>query len=814
MVRRRIAVDVALAALLFVFGVSVGSFASRHFAGQPRFYQDEFGPAVMVAAGRGFVNPAIAARSPLADFLATRRPALNIADVPNGAGAPLDQFQQATRYLMLALGYTWRVVGISWAAVSHVSAALCGLTVLACYFICRLWVSRGLATFGALFFAFSPLHLAQIPHVRDYSKAPFILLAIALVAVVSLRPLTRRMLVALSAACGVVVGVGLGFKMDVVIMAPIFLASVVMFRGPRPWCMLGDKGLAAVAFMLALMLAAAPVLLRLSSGGSNGYHAILLGYADQFDDSLGVARPAYSVLPFYDDGYVAAVVRDYGLRTTGEAPAVPSPAYDTAGRAYWLAIVRHFPADIFARALGSANVILNLPFDSPALNFMRPSVAGGNAFSNFVTNQPPHRARLGAIFERITWLNGTGIAFGVLMIGAASVSSARTGMFVAWMLLALTGYASLQFADRHFFHLEVIPILGVLVAADVALRRRWLFAAAGRRFAIAVAVLLVVLVSSLAMLRTYQSSHLARMFQGYVDSSRDAVSAAFVDTGNGTWRATWHDASQAPYYSLEFEGAPGHELAPVEIHYKASPASADYSRVVSMSETAGVNRVFVPAYADIAGAAFDGVEMPTRMKNALRGIYRTTLPEPHTLLLDLRLTGHWRDDPLYQSLRVERSRGVGGVRWFGSAAGTPLSRIAWMEHLAVPATMPNPGSVAVTYTTAARVTAAGVQVDGAAETQSSYLLEFKPVVVTTTAALLVRGRIESGGVSLGVLESGRWHRQVTISEPGDFVAVVGIETPGTFVPIVTNATRRDHDRNTFTLSRFGVVTLETTGPAR
>ncbi len=594
-------------------------------------------------------------------------------------------------------------------------------------------------------------------------------------------------------------------------MAPVFLASLVAFRGQRPWRDVGDKSLAGVAFVLALMIAAAPVLLHLSTGGSNGYHAILLGDADPFDASLGVTRPLYSVFPVYDDVYVAAAVKDYGWRRTGEMPGEPSTAYDAAGRAYWLSVIRHFPADTLIRALGSTNAILNLPFDNPALNFLTPPASRANPVWNVLTNQPPHRLRLGAMFERLSIVNGGGVLLGVLLIAAAAAQTTRLGLFAAAMTLGLPGYASLQFADRHFFHLELIPVIGLLVAIDIVIHRRWSGARVVRRFAVAAGTLAVVLTASVVSLRAYQADHLKGVFQRYVDARRESVPAVLTESLSGTWRATWSAAGNpAPYYLVEFDGAPGRELEPVEIRYKSTPAVANYSRVVFMPQTAGVNRVFVPGYAGEPQWAFEGIEMPARVKARLRGIYRIELPDPQAPLFELHLAGDWRDRRLYQSLRVERPYEPDALRWYGGVSDKGLSRIAWSDQFGAPDATPDANAVATAYTPASRITGAGIEMDGRADTQSSYLLEFKPVKVTTTGALLVKGHLETGGVSIGVLENGQWHGQVTINEPGDFVAVVEIERAGSFVPIVTNATRRDHDRNIFTLTRFGVVTLERT----
>ena len=815
MVRRRIAVEVALVALLFVFGVSVGSFASRQFIGQPVFYQGEFGPAVMVALGRGFVNPKAAPGSPLAQFLNLQRPAIAASDVGDLAAGPLDQFQEATRYLMLAVGYGWRLSGISWAAVSSVSGVLFGLTLLACYAIIRTWLSPVFALAGSVLMGLSPLHLAQVPHLRDYSKAPFILFAMALTIAVASRPLSRRALVLLSAACGAVIGIGLGFKMDVFAMTPIFLASLALFRGRRPWTELVDKGVAAGAFLVALVVSAAPVLFHLSQG-SNGYHVIVLGYADLFGDDLGLGRQAYTWLPFYEDGYLTSVLSEFGRRTTGVSPGFPSTAYDVAGRAYWFEIIRHFPADILTRALAAANGVLNLLSNTPALNFLVPPVNPGR-LTALLTNQPPHRMRAAVLFDWLSIVRGWGAAFGIVLIGAASVRSARLGAFAAWLILVTAGYSSLQFADRHVFHLQIVPIFGLLVTASVAMHWAWFDRRAVQRFAVALAVLALAVVVPVVLLRVYQAAHLARLFRGYIDAPKAAVSSTLEDTGHGTWRVHLSLAppriggyQPAEYYVVEFDSVAPRPMTPVEVHYTAMPGAVDYSRMVSMSETAGVGRLFIPAYGRFPTWTFDGLELPADLKARLRGIYRVDPAARPALLLDLRLRGGWEHDRLYQAFRGEPGTANDDVQIFNQYDGA-VSNVAWIGRLDSPETTPRADAVFQSFSKAASVTAAGVEMDGPAESQSSYLIDFKPVDVTGPAALVVRGHLYSGGLSVGLLRNKRWSGQVVIQEPGDFVAVIDIPEQGMLEPIVTNATRRDGDRNHFVLSRFGVVTAESVG---
>jgi len=814
--RHAAAAEALIVTGLLVFGVSVGSFASRQYMEEPRFYQNEFGPAVMVAVGRGFVNPVVAPGSPLAEFLTLKRPALSVSDLAGVDVGPLDQFQYGTRYLITALGYAWRMSGISWAAVSVLAAALCALGLVACYVFCRFWLPRSLAVFGALFTLLSPLHLEQVPHLRDYSKAPFVLWAMVLTTWVVVRPLSRRRLVLLSAACGAVVGVGLGFKMDVVIMAPVFLASLLLFHDTRPWTRLGDKSLAAGAFVLALTLGAAPVLSRLSTGGTNGFHVILLGYSDEFDDALGMNRTAYSLLPFYNDGYLNAVIQNDNARTSGQSLSIPSPAYDAAGRAYWLTIVRHFPADVLTRALAATKGILNMPVSQPPLNFL--TVPPGNVLWSVLAGQRPRLVRIGVLYEWLVALNGWGVVFGVVLVAAASVHSRRFGLFAASMLLVLSGYLSLQFARRHYFQLEIVPVLGLLVTIRLIVGvvvdpPEWRVV---RRFAASAGVLVLAIGTSVVVVRAYQRLHLRRVFQQYVDSPKESVRPALVDAGGGVWRASWNatpahpllqESLRADYYVVEFDGAPSLEMSVFGVRYKASSPDNHFGRVVAMSGSPGLNRAFVPAYGGFPLWEVDSFEFPVGIRNRLRGIYRVSHPERLPLLLDLRLSGDWRRGSLGQTLRLEGEGSSDGIQVLGDSVAK-VSPIAVIGRIESSGARPNPADVRQFHKNVLRVTRDGIEVDGPAESQSSYLLSLKPVHVEAPAALLVAGRLETGGLVVGLLEDDHWYRQQFTGLPGDFVAVIDITKSGTYTPIVTNATARDRDRNRFVLSRFGIVSAD------
>ena len=92
-------------------------------AGQPFYYQNYFEPAVMIGCGKGFVvaRPQVPAMVPFLWRQVDRFSCDAIAaDAPLGTE---DMFQQGSwRYLMLAVGYTWRLFGVSWSALAPLFA--------------------------------------------------------------------------------------------------------------------------------------------------------------------------------------------------------------------------------------------------------------------------------------------------------------------------------------------------------------------------------------------------------------------------------------------------------------------------------------------------------------------------------------------------------------------------------------------------------------------------------------------------------------------------------------------------------------------
>ncbi|HKF67186.1 MAG TPA: hypothetical protein VKB36_11665, partial [Vicinamibacterales bacterium] len=111
----------------------------------PGFYQLYFEPGVMIACGKGFVvsDPQVPA---IGRFLREQTTTFNCNDIPPEAILMrAGGFPATARYLMTAVGWAWRMAGVSWRKLGPLVGLLFGVTVAAAYGIFRLGMGRVLA---------------------------------------------------------------------------------------------------------------------------------------------------------------------------------------------------------------------------------------------------------------------------------------------------------------------------------------------------------------------------------------------------------------------------------------------------------------------------------------------------------------------------------------------------------------------------------------------------------------------------------------------------------------------------------------------
>jgi len=849
--------DVGIALSLFLTGTVTGLLYCLFYAGAPAYYQRWFGPAVMLASGHGFANPDTTRAPNIRQFLSLQRDHLSRDDIPaDTPTVPLTVEQGGHPYLLLSVGWWWRLAGISWRQVAVVNAVLYGLATVSVYAIFRLAVRRTFAVLGALLLCFSATQLENLVHLRDYAKAPFILASIAIIGALALWSMPRRRLLWLSALCGTILGIGTGFRMDVAALVPTFVLVLLLFYGDRPWHLPSDKLIALAVFALSFAGFASPVLVTASSKGSNVSHVILMGLVDAFNASLGVRESIYSFGQDYSDPYVASVVGGYAERLHDVrvpiAPFPPSTTYERMGSKYLLTLAREFPADILTRFFGSVLTILELPFAMPSTYNLSVRIA---------LQEPVDRG-----YALLSLLKGLGGPLALLVLLGAAFTRLKYGIFAACALLALGGVPFLQFHLRHYFYLEFVSLVSVLLLVDSLLLGSgrllregrslrgsvpWIghiparllgvwptswaqvatvfraappaVRAAGRASLMG---LLIVSISILPLwgLRRYQEHRLTQLFRTYLSAEKQAIDPRFETETPGRILMTWDGAQGrafgaghylTDYYMAEVVSDKELAIGAIGLRYRAGPWN-DFSRTIVLTFRQGTNRIFFPVYSGtylpgvlspgIGLRRFIGLEVSENLRGRLRGVYRVTELRDKPLLLDVYLAADWEHARLFQTLRRWETPASSGPTVYAAFQPGSVAAHGWIDLRQSTALLAD--GLDVEWSDATMVKAEGrhILVNGEAKGKFHYLVQFKKAGIRAGAFLIARGRLERGGLAVGLLKDDQWYSQVVIDQPGEFIAVVEVAQDGMFAPLITNATDGGRDRsNRFLISDVGIL---------
>jgi hypothetical protein len=630
--------DGAIALLLFAGAATGGlSYWKRIVAaGQPFYYQNYFEPAVMIGCGKGFVvaRPQVPAMVPFLWRQVDRFSCDAIApDAPLGTD---DMFQQGSwRYLMLAVGFTWRLFGVSWSALGPLFAVLFGATIASAYAIFRLGMSPLLAVAGALLLRFSDLHLKYFPVLRDYTKAPFTLVLIFLLGLLVKNRATWKTALSIAAAYGAVVGIGYGFRTDFVSDIPPFFVTLFAFLEGGVSRNIRLKLAAAALCIAAFMVTAWPVVSSLDrSRPGCQWHVVLLGFARQFAAPLGVDPGPYDVSREYLDEFAYTTVTSYAARVHPGIGHIDycEAGYGAATRAYLMEAVERFPADVIVRACASALRIVELPFAE------RPDDDEAGA-----AERDPR--------------SGSGLALVTVAIVLAMAGNTRIGLFLLFFVLYFGGLPALQFDARHFFHLEIVTWWAAGFVVQTALRegprmigqgRRRAAAASAGRASVLLAGCLAALVALLWAARTYQQVAARSLLGSYLAAPRIEIplASASAESPPPIRVAPHTDPETADFIVVDIDGSRCGAHSTVAFRYDDANRRA-YSRVfqVGRVDDPGLTHVFMPIY-----DGFGRLEFGDSPPGCVQGAFRIRDPSRFTMLLEAVLRPGWRRAPLYQRL--------------------------------------------------------------------------------------------------------------------------------------------------------------------
>lgn len=662
---RSVRFDAIVCAVLFIVSTGVSQLAMRSMrsaGAEPFFYQSSFEAAVMMACGRGLVTSRTQPPA-LAEFLAVNRDDFDCSSLPTDAAElPLTTPANANWYYLYGTAAAvWRITGVSWTALDLVGSLMSAAGTVFLYGLFRLVTGAGLAAAMAMVLTISPANLTHLLSLRDYSKAPFVLGAVFILGVLVMRPMRRTATIAMAAAYGVCVGIGYGFRGDLIVMVP-FGAAVALLLLPGPYRRHAFRNLLAAVVLLGTFLVTAwPVISGLKLGGCQ-YHFSMLGLTDPLTTELRLENPVYRFSEHMTDTFADLKTGDYAARVLGmPAPLLCTPAYDTASRPLYFDLLRMFPADVVVRAYASVLMILRVGLTLPAM--MLPMAPF------------PDSGVMTAVYRLLNVVSSPISALGVFAtaaaIAAAFAASVRLGLALTVFVLFLAGYPSIRFDERHWFHLRFIPWWAVaLVATRLWQWRAQPFERAHLwRGAAALAVLVVAMAAALGLIRTVQSGRVEGLLQSYLDAPAEPL--ATTVTGPATVQVAWQPREDAapPFHrgsdmiavTLDASACAGAADLAIAAVYDAHVPSHDLTTTLTVPRPAvgaEPTRVFIPVFLqgleDRTELRFTGLRIAGAPAACIGRVARLARDPKIPVWVDAQLAADWRDRPLYQSMRLPR----------------------------------------------------------------------------------------------------------------------------------------------------------------
>jgi hypothetical protein len=625
--------DFAVGALLFTAAAAGGSATYTRLVKsghRPFFYQAYFEPAVMVACGKGFLvaQPEVPA---VRTFLQQQTDTFSCDQLPPDVHVGTEGLYQGPwRYLLTTVGLAWKLLGISWSGLGPLLGVYYAATTVLVYAMSRLLARPLASAAAAVAFMVSPLQLANLPQLRDYMKAPFsVALVLVLVALV-IKERRDRAVLLYALAFGVTLGIGYGFRGDLLIDFPPFIATILLFLPGRLGSRIAVKAGAIVLAFAGFLMAAWPIVTTVAAKGACQSHIFLLGLTTPFNESLRVTGGDYSWGHLYNDEYLWAKVADHAQRTRPDLGYLEycAPPYDVAGVDLARRIVTTFPADMVTRTYASALQVLDTPFlRVPAARYL-------------------------------------GIVIAATFALAVSLTSIRLALFAAFVMLFWGGHPAIQFLPRHYFPFEFMTWVALAFLADrtfdvMQSPARWSPSpTAWRRSASFAVVMIVVLTVPLLALRAYQNRSVHKLLRAYSDAEISPTLAPSgpgsfgVERANATASLSAADALasigrvRASLIEVVVNTSACRPGTTVAFRYDATHKPLDYSRTIALPNRAsGPTRLFEPVY-----DAFSGVEVSDPSPACVERIGVVANAARFPMLISAVLPPDWESQPQYQHI--------------------------------------------------------------------------------------------------------------------------------------------------------------------
>lgn len=387
---------------------------------------DLYIPSIMFACGKGFTNVNPSEVPHLRAFLDFNEQSFSADYIPeNIQRLELDIYQQYHRYLIYTLGIVWRLFGVSWEVVRWFLVILYTITIVIVYGIARVFIPFYLSIFIGYYFIKSEVTMVILQILRDFARAPFILLVLLILFHLIRGKKTNWQFVLLSVLLGLTCGIGMGFRRDLLLyfVLSLFILCIVPRKNDVPKFLV--RIICIVVTIIVFLISSYPILQAFHQFGTLGWHDTLMGFGIDHDDFAGLQRTNYERIPRYDDLLVSACadVHSYYHEpfTAYELNIKKNPELEK--RKLFFAYIYWFPADILIRTYSAITRISD----------------------HILTSALPinlYRALLS-------------LAIIVLFMAI----DFQRGLCFALILLYAMGIQTLQFHFRHNFYLAFVPYL-------------------------------------------------------------------------------------------------------------------------------------------------------------------------------------------------------------------------------------------------------------------------------------------------------------------------------------------------------------------
>lgn len=523
-------------------------------------YPETFRASIYVACGHGYGAPTTGGLDNRVEaFISGDSSVLDCVDVRNPAQLNQQSASLGTYYQQLTVGTWWRLFGISWQSLDWLTAIFLGISAGITFLILRLWLPSLIAAPVAVVSSLPAMPFLVFP--RDLMIAPFILTGIFVTIYLVLRQQRTSTFFLSMLGLGVLLGIGLGFRTDVLVALALVTGTVIFFRkgtapaanAPRLKKLGIGFGGVAILF-LSFLLASEPA--RSKAPENNALaHVALLGLSDETQARQSGYDDRLSVVQQHLDSFNFSMVEAHSNYLGPEESFAPySKEFGETALDLYLSAIETFPAMHLRNGLFTGSEVLTT------------GISGIVYVANLGMNGPTENnfpvSRTTFLF---VWLVVIMMWLGFVTI--LLVVDRRVGFFSLFFLLWISYFPMIQFESRHIFYLSFLTWIPLATGISYLIQRRptklqsvlksgtwpanylgpwakgrWVFSA------ITVTSIVLCLGITYAVALVYQSGRTSDLISNYRESSTSA--ADYIINADGSLTVSMQEMNKSPGWSV------------------------------------------------------------------------------------------------------------------------------------------------------------------------------------------------------------------------------------------------------------------------